>query len=165
MYDAFNVWRTWGVDNPLPAIDNETFTQVGAPGPSTPGTWCSLTGRVLSVLMLLAAAVCAGCCLVRQVTELAMWLETSKMDPGLTGSLLGGGLLGDVLHRMAAAEAAYQANSQVSSLPVCAVLPFCLCVSLPQQTGLAPHSCTSCRSLQQLQAGSLHLDGFLHSLP
>lgn len=73
VYDAFNVWRTWGVGSPLPAIDNDTFAQI---------------------------------------TELAMWLETSKMDPSLTGNLLGGGLLGDVLHRMAAAEAAYQANSQ-----------------------------------------------------
>jgi hypothetical protein len=60
-----------------------------------------------------------------QISELAMWLETSKMDPSLTGNLLGGGLLGDVLHHMAAAEAAYQANSQVSPcVPgVCAVLP------------------------------------------
>lgn len=58
-----------------------------------------------------------------------MWLETSKMDPGLTGSLLGGGLLGDVLHRMAAAKAAYQANSQVSSLPVCCAAFLYVCVS------------------------------------
>lgn len=52
---------------------------------------------------------------VLQVVQLAMWLETSKMDPGLTGNLLGGGLLGDILQRMAAAEQAVLSGSKVSS--------------------------------------------------
>lgn len=87
-----------------------------------------------------------------------MWLETSKMDPDLTGSLLGGGLLGDVLNHMATAEAAYQANPQVSFLPVCRAA-LCMCVLLPQHPGRAPHSCSSCSSVQELQAGSLDFDG------
>jgi hypothetical protein len=49
----------------------------------------------------------------RQVNQLAMWLETSKMDPQLTGNLLGGALLGDMLQRMATAEQAVLAGSQV----------------------------------------------------
>jgi hypothetical protein len=48
-----------------------------------------------------------------QINQLAMWLETSKMRPALTGKLLGGGLLGDMLQRMAAAEAAVAAGRQV----------------------------------------------------
>lgn len=44
-----------------------------------------------------------------------MWLETSKMDPQLTGNVLGGGLLGDMLARMAAAEAAATSGAKVSS--------------------------------------------------
>lgn len=43
-----------------------------------------------------------------QVVQLAMWLETSKMDPELTGNLLGGGLLGDMLQSIEAAEQAVQ---------------------------------------------------------
>lgn len=42
-----------------------------------------------------------------------MWLETSKMDPELTGNLLGGGLLGDILNRMATVEQVHQSNGQV----------------------------------------------------
>lgn len=55
MYDAFSVWRTWGVGNPLPAIENETYTQVGAPGPTLN---LVQSGRVCAdCLMLLAACV------------------------------------------------------------------------------------------------------------
>lgn len=56
------------------------------------------------------------CCFVScacQVVDLAMWLETSKMDPALTGNLLGGGLLGDILTHMTAAEQAVQSSSKV----------------------------------------------------
>lgn len=42
-----------------------------------------------------------------------MWLETAKMAPELTGNLLGGALLGDVLARMAAAQEATSGGSQV----------------------------------------------------
>jgi hypothetical protein len=42
-----------------------------------------------------------------------MWLETSKMQPSLTGKMLGGGLLGDLMQRMASAEAAVSSGSQV----------------------------------------------------
>lgn len=42
-----------------------------------------------------------------------MWLEASKMDPQLTGNLLGGALLGDMLQRMATTEQAVLAGSQV----------------------------------------------------
>jgi hypothetical protein len=50
---------------------------------------------------------------VLQINQLAMWLETSKMHPSLTGNMLGGGLLGDLVQRMAAAEAAVNSGSQV----------------------------------------------------
>jgi hypothetical protein len=43
-----------------------------------------------------------------------MWLETSKMNPQLTGNLLGGGLLGDILARMTAVQQALQSGSKVS---------------------------------------------------
>jgi hypothetical protein len=43
-----------------------------------------------------------------------MWLETSKMDLQLTGNLLGGGLLWDILTRMTAAQQALQSGSKVS---------------------------------------------------
>jgi len=47
------------------------------------------------------------------VVELAMWLETSKMSPSLASNLLGGRSLGELLARMAAAEAAVAAGSKV----------------------------------------------------
>jgi hypothetical protein len=50
---------------------------------------------------------------ISQINQLAMWLETSKMQPALTGNLLGGALAGDMLQRMAAAEAAVSRGSQV----------------------------------------------------
>eukprot|EP00775_Hariotina_reticulata_P004333 gene4333-4586_t len=49
----------------------------------------------------------------QEVVDLAMWLETAKMSPSLASNLLGGGLLGDLLNRMAAAEAAVAAGSKV----------------------------------------------------
>jgi hypothetical protein len=55
---------------------------------------------------------------VLQINQLAMWLETSKMHPSLTGNVLGGGLLGDLMQRMAAAEAAVSSGSQVSAAVV-----------------------------------------------
>lgn len=52
-----------------------------------------------------------------------MWLETAKMRPELTGNLLGGGLLGDMIIRLTAAQAARATGSQVRLIatpaPVC----------------------------------------------
>jgi hypothetical protein len=59
-------------------------------------------------VQLCCCVSCAG-----QVVDLAMWLETAKMDPALTGNLLGGALLGDILHHMTAAEQAVQSSSKV----------------------------------------------------
>lgn len=28
VYDSFNVWRTYGVGNPMPHMDNATFSEV-----------------------------------------------------------------------------------------------------------------------------------------
>lgn len=50
---------------------------------------------------------------ILQTVDLAMWLETSKMRPNLTGNLLGGGLLADMLTRMSAAQQAVSRGSQV----------------------------------------------------
>jgi hypothetical protein len=65
------------------------------------------------VLILLLSPPLAYLLRCSQVNQLAMWLETSKMDPQLTGNLLGGALLGDMLQRMATAEQAVLAGSQV----------------------------------------------------
>jgi len=46
-----------------------------------------------------------------------MWLETAKMSPSLASNLLGGALLGDLLDRVAAAEAAVEAGGKVGLAP------------------------------------------------
>lgn len=48
-----------------------------------------------------------------QVIDLAMWLETAKMRSNITGNLLGGALLGDIMSRMTSAVEASNAGSQV----------------------------------------------------
>lgn len=73
VYDAFNVWKTYGVGEAMPPVDAATFAEIN---------------------------------------QLAMWLETSKMRPSLTSNLLGGGLLGNLMQRLAAAEAAVSAGRQ-----------------------------------------------------
>jgi hypothetical protein len=45
-----------------------------------------------------------------------MWLELSKMKSELTGNLLGGALLGDILSRLQQAATAWQQGHQVSHL-------------------------------------------------
>lgn len=71
VYDAFNVWRQYGVGDPTPPLDNATFAQT---------------------------------------VDLAHWLETRKMQPSLTGGLLGGAALGDLLSRAASAESAVRSG-------------------------------------------------------
>eukprot|EP00878_Enallax_costatus_P012497 GHUV01013052.1.p1 GENE.GHUV01013052.1~~GHUV01013052.1.p1 ORF type:complete len:288 (+),score=66.96 GHUV01013052.1:1217-2080(+) len=47
-----------------------------------------------------------------KTVALAMWLETAKMTPELTGNLLGGGLLADMLIRIIAAQQVVSRGSQ-----------------------------------------------------
>jgi hypothetical protein len=63
--------------------------------------------------LLCCVCTAATRCALLQINQLAMWLETSKMHSSLTGNVLGGGLLGDLVQRMAAAEASVSSGSQV----------------------------------------------------
>lgn len=74
VYDAFNVWRTYGVGDPTPDIDEATF---------------------------------------QSMKELANWLETAKMSSTLTGAMVGGTILADLLQRVDRAVQAVQADVPV----------------------------------------------------
>ena len=62
VYDQFNVWRTYGVGDPMPAIDNATFVQIQVR---------ESKGAALGLCVLCAAGV--G---VPVAPELAGWLGT-----------------------------------------------------------------------------------------
>lgn len=77
-----------------------------------------------------------------------MWLETAKMAPELTDNLLGGGLLGDMLSRMAAAEEAMTRDSQVSSLLSLREVP-CICCDCVLATCQGCHGKATCNAQKQ----------------
>jgi hypothetical protein len=110
----------------MPHIDDDTFDQVRHPaaaaslgsggGSSSSSSKCKAPPVIsTSSAHTLPLSPHPCCCVSRacQVVDLAMWLETAKMDPELTGNVLGGGLLGDILHHMTVAEQAVQSNSKV----------------------------------------------------
>jgi hypothetical protein len=118
MYDALGVWTTYGAGQPPQAnISRDNLTRVGGWCTSPHAhallppchTWC--TARwVQSDHIQLGQAVQPGRGVASstdahtpyrpplQVQQLANWLETSKMRSSMAGNLLGGALLGDMLH-------------------------------------------------------------------
>ncbi len=118
VYDAFNVYRTFGVGDPMPAISADIFAQVRT-------TRAPLRSVALYLPLVLSLcfwslvswrpAVDGGrdpAC--AQVQALAMWKELAKMRSSLVGSLLGGPLLGELGRRLR--EAVSGVSPQVGRL-------------------------------------------------
>jgi hypothetical protein len=125
VYDAFNVNRTYGGGDPMPAVSDALFAEVRTPPMActrsehcawrkgegslhTPSTPHPFTCR--GAESTIGAA---------QIRQLAYWLELRKASSELSGALLGGGLLGDLLAKLGGAVEATARGSQVRSRMAC----------------------------------------------
>lgn len=140
VYDSWNVYRTYGVGDPMPDISDDLFAQIQqVGGAGRGGPWARPGGRFRQGLRAAgqpwlplrhAHPPCKrasppplnSMCSTHPTSpphptspntnpQLAYWLETAKMRSALTGSLLGGLQLGDLLAYLARAEAALASNA------------------------------------------------------
>ena len=146
VWDEFNTWNSTNgyAGNPVPNVGNMTLFEDGTIIPETGG------------LANVPYVSSKGPNLFGQITWLAYWLETNKMNSGLVGSYAGGPLLGDLNNKIVAATAAYTGSSNVSTQAYSA---YALTSTYPRLVVISAHY-----NVQLGILGALKVDNFLQSL-